>query len=148
MLSIPMYWLKQKTKIMLTYLSVCFFLQQINELLILCLLVSSADNICKQFEYRSGPTKCWAWSESKVFETGSFQQMTRKRMQKNPSMKELKKIVKKSNFRCIDLIFSPQLCSIWTSAWQTKWSVCLDKTLINLSTQPISSTLSLSALCS
>ena len=26
-------------------------------------------NICKQFGPRSGPTKCWAWSGSKLFDT-------------------------------------------------------------------------------
>ena len=35
----------------------------------LCLLVSSTDNICKQFGLRSGPTKCRAWSGSKLFDT-------------------------------------------------------------------------------
>ena len=34
-----------------------------------CPLVSSADNYCKQFEPRPGPTKCWAWSGSKQFDT-------------------------------------------------------------------------------
>ena len=34
-----------------------------------CLLLSSADNLCKQFGSRSGPTKCWAWSGSKLFDT-------------------------------------------------------------------------------
>ena len=33
------------------------------------LLVLSADNLCKQFGSRSGPTKCWAWSGSKLFDT-------------------------------------------------------------------------------
>ena len=37
--------------------------------LALCLLVSSADNLCKQFGSRSGPTKCRAWSGSKLFDT-------------------------------------------------------------------------------
>ena len=31
--------------------------------------VSSADNVCKQFGPRSGPTKCRAWSGSRLFET-------------------------------------------------------------------------------
>ena len=31
--------------------------------------VSSADNFCKQFEPRSDPTNCWAWSGSKLFDT-------------------------------------------------------------------------------
>ena len=35
----------------------------------LCLRVSSADKLCKQFEPRSGPTKCRAWSRSKLFDT-------------------------------------------------------------------------------
>ena len=33
------------------------------------LVVWSADNHCKQFRPRSGSTKCWAWSESKLFDT-------------------------------------------------------------------------------
>ena len=32
---------------------------QLRKLLILYLLVLSADNFCKQFGPRSGPTKCW-----------------------------------------------------------------------------------------
>ena len=32
----------------------------------LYLLMSSADNLCKQFEPRSGSTYCWRWSESKL----------------------------------------------------------------------------------
>ena len=35
----------------------------------LSLLVSSADNLSKQSEPRSGPTKCRAWSVSKLFDT-------------------------------------------------------------------------------
>ena len=31
--------------------------------------MSSADNLCKQFGHRSGPTTCQAWSGSKLFET-------------------------------------------------------------------------------
>ena len=34
-----------------------------------CLLVPSAGNFRKQFEPRSGPTKCRAWSGSKLFDT-------------------------------------------------------------------------------
>ena len=30
---------------------------------------SSADNLCKQFGSRSGPTKRWSWSGSKVFDS-------------------------------------------------------------------------------
>ena len=37
--------------------------------LILYLLVSSADNFCKPFWTRSGPTKCRAWLESKQVDT-------------------------------------------------------------------------------
>ena len=37
--------------------------------LTLCLLVSSADNLCKQFGTRSGLTKCRAWSGSKLFDS-------------------------------------------------------------------------------
>ena len=38
-------------------------------MLTLCLLVSSADNFCKQIGPRSGPLKRWYWSESKLFDT-------------------------------------------------------------------------------
>ena len=31
--------------------------------------LSSADNLCKQFVPRTGPTKCWALSGSKLFDT-------------------------------------------------------------------------------
>ena len=34
-----------------------------------CLLVSSADDLCKQFRPRAGPTECRAWSGSKQFDT-------------------------------------------------------------------------------
>ena len=34
-----------------------------------CQLVPSADNLCKQFGPRSGPTLCRAWSWSKLFDT-------------------------------------------------------------------------------
>ena len=37
--------------------------------LTLCLLVSSADNHCKQFGTRSGPTERRSWSGSKLFDT-------------------------------------------------------------------------------
>ena len=37
--------------------------------LILCPLVSSADNFFKQFRTRSGRTECRAWSGSKLFDT-------------------------------------------------------------------------------
>ena len=39
------------------------------EKLTLYLLVSSADNLCKQFGPRSGGTKCWAWSGSNLLDT-------------------------------------------------------------------------------
>ena len=35
----------------------------------LCLLMSSADNLCKQFGPRPGLTKCQAWPGSKLFDT-------------------------------------------------------------------------------
>ena len=41
----------------------------------------SADNLCKQFGPRSGPTKCWAWSGSKLFDS--------RMVMKNPAFKEL-----------------------------------------------------------
>ena len=31
--------------------------------------LSIADNLCKQFGPRSGPTKCWSWSGSNLFDT-------------------------------------------------------------------------------
>ena len=31
--------------------------------------LSSAGNFCKKFGPRSGPTKCWSWSGSKLFDT-------------------------------------------------------------------------------
>ena len=37
--------------------------------LTLCILVSSADNLCKQVGARSGPTQCRGWSGSKLFDT-------------------------------------------------------------------------------
>ena len=36
--------------------------------LTLYLLVSSADTFCKQFGPRSGPTRCWVYSVSKLFD--------------------------------------------------------------------------------
>ena len=41
----------------------------VNYLFTLFLLVSSADNLCKQLGPRSGLTKCQAWSGSKLFDT-------------------------------------------------------------------------------
>ena len=32
-------------------------------------ILSSADNLCKQFGPRSGPTECWSQSGSKLFNT-------------------------------------------------------------------------------
>ena len=37
--------------------------------LTLCLRVSSAETLCKQFELRSGPTESRSWSGSKLFDT-------------------------------------------------------------------------------
>ena len=39
------------------------------ELLTICLLVSSADNLCKQIRSRSDPTKGRAWSGSNLFDS-------------------------------------------------------------------------------
>ena len=68
----------------------------------LYLLVSSADNFCKQFGPRSGPTKCPAWSGSNLFHTQMVvpkeffekvdfekKQQMRKRHEKFPRGKEL-----------------------------------------------------------
>ena len=58
------------------YISVLLWYVWLNQMttLILCLLVSSADNLCKQFGSRSGPTKRRSWSGSKQFDTvGNFE---------------------------------------------------------------------------
>ena len=53
--------------------------------LILYLLVSSVDNLCKQFGSRSGPTKCRAWSGSKLFDTdGIPEKMIMKKISRRP----------------------------------------------------------------
>ena len=58
--------LKQKTK---TYYNSFKGADILNRLTLCLLLVSSADNLCKQFGSRSGPTKGPAWSGSKLFDT-------------------------------------------------------------------------------
>ena len=35
-------------------------------------LLLYTDNLCKQFEFRSGPTKCQAWSAFKLFDTSDI----------------------------------------------------------------------------
>ena len=35
-------------------------------------ILSSADNFCKQIGPRSGPTKCWAWSGSNLFDAQMY----------------------------------------------------------------------------
>ena len=40
-----------------------------NKWKVLILILSSADNFCKQFGPRSGRTKCWAWSGNKLLDT-------------------------------------------------------------------------------
>ena len=68
-----MFWLKNS-------LAICFNLYKYNsrnfqvlqpttDSLTHYLLVSSADNFCKQIGPRSGSTKHWAWSGSKLFDT-------------------------------------------------------------------------------
>ena len=65
--------------------------------------MSSADNLCKQFGSRSGPTKCWAWSGPKLYDPPEriFQQQqiyfennqqTTKRNEKLPSRQKIKKV--------------------------------------------------------
>ena len=44
-------------------------MSQYSLVLTICLQVSSAHNLCKQFGPRSGPTKRRAWSASKLFES-------------------------------------------------------------------------------
>ena len=51
-----------------TYLSISLALPY-------CYLYFLPDNLCKQFGPRSGPTKCWVWSGSKLFETNSILKM-------------------------------------------------------------------------
>ena len=47
----------------------CYLFECHIGILTLCLLVLSADNLCKKFGPRSGSTKCWAWSWSKLYDT-------------------------------------------------------------------------------
>ena len=58
--------------------------------LILYVPVSSADNLCKQFGPRSGPTKCWALPGllKELFEKDNFEinQQTTKKHAKLPSI--------------------------------------------------------------
>ena len=49
--------------------SVCLSTDVVYHNITLCGLVSSADNICKKFGPRSGPTERRAWSGSKMFDT-------------------------------------------------------------------------------
>ena len=52
------------------YIKMLFLVSQIESIaLTLCPLVSSTDNLCKQFGARSGPAMCWVWFGSKLFET-------------------------------------------------------------------------------
>ena len=53
--------------IYLSHIVLTFFGQR--NTITLCLLVPSADTFCKELGTRSGPTKCWAWSGSKLFDT-------------------------------------------------------------------------------
>ena len=48
---------------------VCFFLVRQGLIIDRHLIMSSADNISKQFGRRSGLTKCQAWSVSNLFDT-------------------------------------------------------------------------------
>ena len=76
-------------------------------ILILCLPVSSADNLCKKYGPKSGPTKCRALSGSKLFDDDGIPEICflkklikekinrqQKRMQNYPAGKELVAFVK------------------------------------------------------
>ena len=54
----------------LTEVIMCLFIYLVSYLFPrLWRLLSSTDNLCKQFGCRSGPTKRWAWSGSKLCDT-------------------------------------------------------------------------------
>ena len=89
------------------------------------LLVVSADNLCKQFGPRSGLTKWWAWSWSKLFDTliVFFKEIFEKwfLMQKNPHwcafvLLDLILYVQVNNFS----VMSGQFFLGWTSIQQDK----------------------------
>ena len=129
-----------------------------------CLLVSSADKLCKQFGPRSGPKKCRAWSGSKLFDTlkvfqkeffkkFTFRKTSRwqKSMRNYPVGKELNPY----NFKSFILkIFEGQILSQNNSnSWSTHTTYCktnnvavhLEKTQISLGT---TSQISLGTACS
>ena len=97
---------------------------------LICLFVSSADNICKQFGIRPGRTKCRAWSGSKMFDTlmvfliffpkkfnFEIKQQTTKKHAKLPRRQSVKSWQKKAKNQ-----FCPNLCTnnikhIWCIYW-------------------------------
>ena len=62
-------------------------------MLIICLPVPSADNLCKQFGPRPGPKKRWAWSESKLFDTVTQKKLI---LKKSADDKKAWKIIKEA----------------------------------------------------
>ena len=60
-----------------------------------CLLISSADKICKQFRHRSGWTICQAWSRSVLFDWLVYLKYFFEKLKKHrPSAKKVYKITK------------------------------------------------------
>ena len=72
---------------------------------------SSADNLCKQFGPRSGPTLCRAWSGSKLFDTLIFDPnyLTPWYSWKNFS----KKLIWKKNQQTTNSMKIPQYAKLW-----------------------------------
>ena len=75
------------------------------------LTVSSADNFYKQFEPRSGPTKCPAWSGSKLFDTlivflkEFFEKVDFEKNQQTTKKKAWKLPSSQQKFNIISIIF-------------------------------------------
>ena len=85
--------------------------------------LSSADNLCKQFGLRSGPTQCRSWSRSKLFDSliVFLKEFLKKvgRRQKNhkkiyPACKELRNLIAKlmKVWYILHRIWSDCMCSV------------------------------------
>ena len=95
------------------------------------LLEPFADNLCKQFGFRSGPTKCRAWSGSKLFDTlmvllkeffekVEFEknQQTTKKHAKLPSRQRVGLLEPSADNLCKQLGFrsGPTKCRTWSGS--------------------------------
>ena len=101
------------------------------------LLVMSTNNLCKQFGPRSGPTKCRAWSGSKLFDTLTaflkeflqkvdFEKISRRHkfMQNYPACKELTRVFlffRMSLFRGESMPGYDDLYPAWVVVWRPFW---------------------------